>query len=562
MKDSLDSLYISFSIRVFACFRESPEMLCSVRSTPQRIGLHPNILMVVDLFILMMQSDTVVGLCLNFAALHFVQEIDDMSFLVGKKGFLSRSLQCDCLQVSSLMVPKSRGRLKRRTRQGLSLMLAVIMYIPYGIFVHQQKSGMFICRNLQVQFGDAFLPELAFFSGRFEFEESKNAFATINFRAVYNDPTRTVRLAYCDEESAWTFSMISATDPCNYLVKSSSTTTFDVLEVRDQAWFSWNTETVKVVPVDWFYIACSDCDKNPSICPNRDIGLCINSVCICTPGRFGAECEFGTPTCDSLDIDERTEPLPLEEGLSFPETYEVLRHSINNGTQNGNVVTVHQRPVYYNEAFGKYDLMLFGGRRWMIYSEKSEADYAYNNSMVAASKANQYSLITELLAGMESVTEVDLTGLDNLSNLIERFPNLIGRYRPYFFSEPVDKGTQSDVLEPTGLNWYRASRSLVGWSADYSYPIEVKFLCSKCDPVFNSCLNGGACDEDTQECKCKDYYAGSLCEHPVRCNPPQQECLNNGTCSEWHGYCDCEGPFYGNLCQFEYLPETRPALPP
>ena len=121
---------------------------------------------------------------------------------------------------------------------------------------------MYMCQNLQVQFGDAFLPELAYFSGRFNFQKAKNALAEINFRAVYTDPTKSVRFAYCSKESAWTFSMVNATDPCVYLVKSSATTAFNILEVRDLAWFTWNTETAKVVPVDWFYIACSDCGKD------------------------------------------------------------------------------------------------------------------------------------------------------------------------------------------------------------------------------------------------------------------------------------------------------------
>lgn len=197
----------------------------------------------------------------------------------------------------------------------------------------------------------------------------------------------------------------------------------------------------------------------------------------------------------------------------------------------------------------------------MIYSQKSEADRSYNESLIAIGKASQFALYTKLLAGTESLEQVDVSDVDNLSELLVRFPTFVENYRPYFFSEPVDHGTQTDVLEPTGLDWYRATRSLAGWSADESYPVQAKFLCSKCDPVFNPCLNGGTCDEIKQECQCKDYYVGPLCEHPVRCNPPQQECLNNGTCSDWHGYCDCKGPFYGNLCQFERKPETRPALP-
>ena len=49
--------------------------------------------MITDLFLLMMQSSTVIGLCLNFAALHFVQDIDDVCFVVASMGLLGPTMQ-------------------------------------------------------------------------------------------------------------------------------------------------------------------------------------------------------------------------------------------------------------------------------------------------------------------------------------------------------------------------------------------------------------------------------------------------------------------------------------
>lgn len=55
------------------------------------------ILMTTDLFLLMMQSTSVIGMCLNFAALMFVQEIDDVAFQVASLGLISRRIEVECL---------------------------------------------------------------------------------------------------------------------------------------------------------------------------------------------------------------------------------------------------------------------------------------------------------------------------------------------------------------------------------------------------------------------------------------------------------------------------------
>ena len=53
------------------------------------------VLMIMDLFILLMTSFEVVGMCLNFAALHFVQDIDDVAFKVASMGLVSRRIEAE-----------------------------------------------------------------------------------------------------------------------------------------------------------------------------------------------------------------------------------------------------------------------------------------------------------------------------------------------------------------------------------------------------------------------------------------------------------------------------------
>jgi hypothetical protein len=66
-------------------------------------------LMIIDLFLLMMTSWNVLGMCLNFAALHFVQDIDDVCFVVASMGLLGQTIQREvhCKSIQSPISSKS-----------------------------------------------------------------------------------------------------------------------------------------------------------------------------------------------------------------------------------------------------------------------------------------------------------------------------------------------------------------------------------------------------------------------------------------------------------------------
>jgi hypothetical protein len=68
------------------------------------------ILLLVTIFILTMQVDSVLSIMLNFAALHFMAEIDDLGFQIAKMGFVRRRLQEQTEEVLNFQVPLQKQR--------------------------------------------------------------------------------------------------------------------------------------------------------------------------------------------------------------------------------------------------------------------------------------------------------------------------------------------------------------------------------------------------------------------------------------------------------------------
>jgi len=146
----------------------------------------------------------------------------------------------------------------------------------------------------------------AHFSGTCEIATRGDTFNRIDDRVVHRDRTKTVRLAFCQDEGAWGFSPINETDRCNCMVaKSSKTAAFDVLEEEDNQWHVKNSKTCSHVPVDWLASDCVDCGENSGSC-SRLGGTCEDRVCTCNPGRMGIHCQHADPQCQDLGVDERT----------------------------------------------------------------------------------------------------------------------------------------------------------------------------------------------------------------------------------------------------------------
>jgi hypothetical protein len=311
--------------------------------------------LLVALFILMMQSTEVISLFLNFAALHFVSEIDNIGFSMAKFGFISDEVQAETKREMEFKVPnRVTSKVFRRV---MLFLVACGLMVGYTYVVVSQRSGKFLPQSLRVQFSDDYQPYLPLFSG--VYIQTKDD--VVYGRVIYVErETELGMFGYCPSMRSWTFS-IGDLDPCNqWLACSPETFSFDITSTSPSEWHVLsNTVTGEpgktVVPIPSFTLASNDCYHNDGLCVD---GQCIDNECECNDGKFGLRCEFDAP-CPRIQIDFRTRPFPTDFGI-IPYYFDILVDASDYP------VEVYHRPVYVFESDCFFDIILSQGRRWVL----------------------------------------------------------------------------------------------------------------------------------------------------------------------------------------------------
>lgn len=511
------------------------------------------VVMTADCFILIMQSNTVVEMCLNFAALHFVQEIDDVAFAVAQRGYITKAIQEECERVADDMTSTLPWLRTVNLRRLLLFLTAVGLLVPFCVLVSWQWSGYYLCGRLNIQFGDSASPDLDFYSGIFQVE----GFAPgdrIDYRTVYVDQSRNLQLAYCSTEKAWVFSN-QTSEPCkHFFIQSSRTETFDVLEISGEGWSHRSNATGEVSPIDWLSLSCIECkeegekeekDKHNYQGCHPDHGKCKDQTCECFPGRMGANCEYAEPTCRHVFLGfDSQRPLASEPGsFVFFNQYAPLNH-----TANQSLLQINHRPVYVSTnhtSDHNFAFIIFSGRRWIMFGKPHEE----HASLDPDGKDGLRSQLQKLAAGNQSA--------GNLTSFF-KLPQM-EHIQPLFFSTPVNHGTESDSEEPTNVGWVVAQHDekldVLKYHANDQKPASARLKCIECDDHNNPCLNSGECHNG--ECVCLPSYHGPLCEFAYTCQ--QKGCIYGGECDNFLGVCrKCDKGFYGNLCQYSKEQEIDP----
>ena len=490
---------------------------------------------------------------------------------MGKQGFLTKKIKKACQTVTEHRIPKIANRNRRRiVKPTLVFLMATALFIPYGFLVHRQWDSQFLCRRVFIQFDDV-MPQLTYFTGHFDLHRRDDIFlggfrARLDDRVYYEDITKSVRLAYCQSEEAWTISPTSSDDHCLYYAyKSSSTVAFDVTEIAGSQWYGWDLGIKRLVPAPGFNLRCDDCVGGERGNCHPENGVCVSNVCQCLDTRMGVHCDNEVPVCESLRVDTRTNPLPYEDGSLFSDEYEIFRSA---NTQN--IVEVQFKPVYIMKKPWEADFMFFNGRRWEIMRPISkDKQRTLSRNIKPWTQAREQPPRRLLVSGDDPAELIELGTAKSLAALFleiqmaeqegnttislnETVVDADGKqlFRTFFFSQPVESLSPEDTLAPAGLDWYPSARdSSLGWALpDESRSLGTNFLCATCDPVSNACMNEGECNPGTQRCDCKREFDGYLCEHTISCH--ELSCQNNGTCAQWNEYCTCDEPYYGSLCQY------------
>ncbi|CAB9506787.1 multiple EGF-like-domains 6 [Seminavis robusta] len=488
-------------------------------------------LLLATIYVLTMQVDSVLSIMLNFAALHFMQDVDDLGFFIAKSGFVTCQIQEQAEAVVDMKVPKrENSTVLRRLLYGVTLIGLCGGYIWHK---SQQLEGDYLQSYVFVQFGDAYNPKLPYYSGLFRSEEGR----TPGYRRYRDVITQQILLGYCVQEKAWTFSENTSNDPCHdFFARSETTKTYDVTSVASSPW-NVQDRHERLHPFDSFSLVGRDCD--PDICR----GECIDKVCVCPSNWFGMDCEF-EDVCPSMVLNGILEPFPkLDDAGS---QFQLLRND------QGELVRAYGMPVYYSYTQWPATLIFFGGRRWILSQEEAfdntDNDFFDNTDM--ATEEFQWMALWDKVMSNETAKILQQESFHGHYNAF---------YKPLYLSDPVDFQTPEFQPSPTGLGWSQAiivdaEKSLFG----IGHPLETELICQSClnkyggycDPLGTK---NGTCHDEIGECQCKPGYSGARCEVLMKCYEQEHPCDGGkGVCDEVSGECRCHAPWYGAFCQESY----------
>lgn len=440
-------------------------------------------------FVLILQSEDVVGLFLDFLAVSFVSTLDDIMFALAREGYFAQRLETEARKMSRLRVSKRQIK-THLFRPLLFLLVSVGMLMGWGIVTSQQLKGAFIqCTSIAVQFGDSIKGDLAFFSGVYVVSHFDTTSRPVYVeRSVAGNTGREGKgiLAYCNDLGSWTFSyppsQHEVADPCHWYAITEETDTYDIIEMRPTDFYVFNQEANQPVPFQHFAIRCANCDHvvgRGTSCSG--VGSCVVSQCVCDPGRIGTNCEYEEP-CESIEINTEFGGFPGPRQWS--ERYSLLRHC--NSTE---LINVYGRPVYTSDhdSVERAQVILFTGRRWVVTVAQSLIQLGEH---------------------------VEQNSWCQLSNALKSFHARWDSFTPEFISSPTDVGTPTDSATPVGLDWYRSYSRDHGTDIDIYAPVSTRILCARCTGnIFsNPCKNNGTCNKSTGKCKCKAGTFGSLCQ--------------------------------------------------
>jgi hypothetical protein len=480
-------------------------------------------------FLLIIQSQDVFNLLLNFTGVAFVSELDEISFLLAIRGFFGDASRLKAQEIVKTEYPihsqnDATTHAVGSFFSGRAFKLGLVATIMYGGFVvvvtKQHIKKEFMCETINVVFGDTSNPLLGTYSGNYRLDRKtrhkfRNDYYELRGEDAEDVSKSTVKkgvFAYCGMDSKWTFSAkISgdreSLDPCEgYMASSPTTQTFDITDFSSSS-DGWLLESKS--PLEFFRVSCLDWESSSSVVTHSaechdspmpstlSLSASSSSSSAAAASSCGDYCPklsiFGTAGFDNGGgIGAKIWSKNFER-LSFP--------SLN----------AYDHPIFWgNDSAtdtGAIDLVLFTGRRWVLLD--SNVLQALHNTTYSNENIKTITIA-------DTISDVFADGRFHASLLQ-------GKGVISFLSDPVNPAVTS--LAPIGLNWHRAlyesennlaaqgDNDLVGTfpGVDPSRPSEAVLSCTVCNDVTNPCEFEGICHSDGT-CTCANNAQGVLCQ--------------------------------------------------
>jgi hypothetical protein len=282
----------------------------------------------INMFLVVVQAKYVLDIFYDVIALQFLQQLDDICFTLAKMDVfgkrMKRATTRRCFSVEYEKLPFARRRKLSVFVKALYLINLGVLLVGMAVINVKQDRGDYYCGSISIYLGDHIWEDAIVYNSTGGGEErmnlifsyfngvyAKNENGTIDGRPVYVEQNRynsepykdkvPAQIRYCESEKAWVFlhpnirksSLSDYNEDCPWLLKSSETTEFNLLEVGGD----WKIWTGTVSNGADFQVFCNECDGEVD-CNYH--GQCVDKKCKCDRGNelegyYGSRCQFKKP---------------------------------------------------------------------------------------------------------------------------------------------------------------------------------------------------------------------------------------------------------------------------
>ncbi|CAJ1933014.1 unnamed protein product [Cylindrotheca closterium] len=359
-------------------------------------------------FLIIMQSEEVVDLLLNFTAMEFVASLDDAAFVLAWRGFFGRAMKDTASVVAEVKyTPKDKHKWLRKWP--LFVVLLVLMGC-YALIRIMQDNRIFGDNEIYIQLHDDAIPWLSTLSGMYfgcylsDYSDVRDRTDSSVGRIIYTKlPTDRCEDNWKNEHAAFFYCgeswVLAVGDdmmyPCDrwtlrsFKANSANIDAYDILTHSTDLWFAKDEKNISKDGV------LETVEFLASFVPVEHVEL----------------------NCKDLGSEGFVFTFPIYERLD---------------------IFIGDRPVYYadaelleNEVNGEY--IIFSGRRWLAIRERE--------------------LHLDCISGC-SRTSIDA---QCRTECLRSFDLYASNYTVHLISDPLDLRTTTDTWVPTDdLRWYVA----------------------------------------------------------------------------------------------------------
>ena len=480
-------------------------------------------------FLFIVRSNSVLEIFVNFAAVEFISNLDNLAFELAVTGYVGKSVKQLALKAAGIQLDINHIT-RMWIAQAIFYLVGLGMFIGWLFCRLSQQHGVVLaatsCSAFQVKFGgeifeiprgervtlegssrqtrqetlgrfDPATPPpmmYSFFSGRYETLQQElsgvwkdqKGLQRINGRPVYKqsgiDDTTSGTFYYCKGIGAWVFTIpalgealpqkgVAECGPMGWLMRSGSTDAFILENVDPNVWEVWTgTKLNRALEFRYKCAGCktdTDCDYSHGKCHQQ------TGKCECFDGWAGHSCQLKQPFCPQVNY-----MYLCSKPSSFWQDgpYDILLHEDNSP------ILIQDRPVYAGSYKGSDVVFFYGGRRWFV--SRWDQD----------------------------------TALDVFNDKFHAFWDAVLDPKEALL---ISDETESHTPEGHGLSWNRptVARSSMGLKdpmARFRIAVAVVLCHEYCDPDGEDdtfCGLYGTCHPEKRVCECNNFAAGPYCQY-------------------------------------------------